>query len=894
LIWFHNDAIAMGSDYVAPLHPVDILARLPFAWNTWLDAGTTVSPILNTSLVQIASYSFLVSLGISVSNAQKIFVIVSQFGGALSCNRFTKFVIKGNPHSFVAGLFAALVYLFNPLVFEATYTGWIGRVEVFAATAASSYFVFRGLHERRLLYAVYFGLASFVSFSVYPVSMVATGVFLALLSVVVVIWLIATNSLARKRVSVFSLKFMSVGWGLAVLVNTYWLFPFLANFNLYAPVLASHTTSFNINPYSTLFNALRLYGSWAFYVGNYVPYAHVYQGNLMLILVSIALPLMAFSSILLVPLRKIAIFNILALALVWLAKGANPPFGDWFSTLFSIGPLRVFHDPFVFYSFVLLLYSVMIGAFAGGIVSLIGRLSTKRRLSKRTRIVIMTVAMLVLTSTILVNSWPILSGATFTNWYSGQSGVQVPNGYSSANSFLQEHDQGNVLLVPRFGTYMATEWGYQGSSLFYQSAFSIPLITGSGAQYGVTSASSQNLIGHAYNTTEFAHYALSQNLTYFLTGKWDLAQADSLTLTNGDFPISSTFLSWSINGTISNPSGHEVYYPFQPQDWSQYPTLVIWISGAFNPENFSFGIGDSSGYVGWYTVTGKSVQRIGNWSEIALTIGVPDVSKYNPQRVSALFMRYFPLPDEMSEVQVGGIYLANVQFNSPAWANILTRLGVQYVLLDRSIDSGLYPTEINAPFMSLLENGTLFPERDFGVLSLYRNESFKGIIALDSSIDNLPSGQALSASLLSETASNSLCKALVVNASQYLIEHMGSATPGGCQEPSSSVEILSTRMNSYTIRVHNAHPTILVLSEGFDPRWIASSSSGQLYHFLVDGFTNGWLIENPGESLIVVSFSAPLYPIVGFLASTVGISCAIMLVAWMSRTQRGRLSLRPV
>src|SRR3989442_2781802 len=210
LIWFHSNAIATGSDYVAPLHPVDILTRLSSPWNSWLDAGATVPPILNTSLVQIGSFSLLVSLGLSISNAQKVFVIASQLGGALSCNRLTKFAIKETSYRFVGGMFAALVYLFNPLIFEDTYTGWIGRVEIFAAVAASCYFVFRGLHEKRSLYAILFGLVSFVTFSAFPGSAVVTGVFLGVFSVAIISWLIAMNLSARRATVTFALKFMSI------------------------------------------------------------------------------------------------------------------------------------------------------------------------------------------------------------------------------------------------------------------------------------------------------------------------------------------------------------------------------------------------------------------------------------------------------------------------------------------------------------------------------------------------------------------------------------------------------------------------------------------------------------------------------------------------------------
>jgi hypothetical protein len=116
----------------------------------------------------------------------------------------------------------------------------------------------------------------------------------------------------------------------------------------------------------------RLLGEWDFYTGwagkLYYPWSIFYTQNPIGIFVSYSIPLIAFASLLKIKPRCKATADILYFALmavvgIFIAKGAHPPFGEYWSWLYNnIGLFRIFRDSYKFASIISLSYAVLIGS----------------------------------------------------------------------------------------------------------------------------------------------------------------------------------------------------------------------------------------------------------------------------------------------------------------------------------------------------------------------------------------------------------------------------------------------------------------------------------------------------------------------------------------------------
>ena len=86
----------------------------------------------------------------------------------------------------------------------------------------------------------------------------------------------------------------------------------------------------------------------------------------------------------------------------------------------------------------------------------------------------------------------------------------------------------------------------------------------------------------------------------------------------------------------------------------------------------------------------------------------------------------------------------------------------------------------------------------------------------------------------------------------------------------------------YTVQVNASKPFFLVFSESYDTGWVASINGQQIpseYHFMADGFANGWYINKTGRYSITLEFSPQNLFYTGAAISIAAFIICIVLVS---------------
>lgn len=152
-----------------------------------------------------------------------------------------------------------------------------------------------------------------------------------------------------------SFRILGVSAGMAVLLNLYWIIPFLKHqLPLGEQLDAATIESAKFLSFATFEQTFSLlHPNWPENI-----FGKVYFMRPEFLLIAI----LAFSSLLFKPQsRKVLYFALLALVGAFLAKGTNPPFGELYGWLFVHVPgFTMFRDPTKFYLFVALSFSVLI------------------------------------------------------------------------------------------------------------------------------------------------------------------------------------------------------------------------------------------------------------------------------------------------------------------------------------------------------------------------------------------------------------------------------------------------------------------------------------------------------------------------------------------------------
>ncbi len=870
LIWFQNLDSQFPGDFFVPPNPAQYLSRFSQSWDPNQDFGLfslfTLFPTPRILLVVFFSgIGFLPGSPVTVEFFLVLMTLLLAYFGM----RYLWAAIGQTRNPSLGQVVASLYFVVNPFIM--LYIENPVEIIAYAIIPWCLGFTLRGLREEETFkYSVLAGTAFTISLITFP------QVGLSIITATLMIGIFALHFLRRPDSRLKQLLFMTSSLLVIVGLNAYWLALALSK----ADVVISlsnrvQAISPSLNTENSIFATSRLLGDWSFLAGYagrlYVPYSVGYFSDPFTILATSAIPVFAFSAIILGPSkkRKLSIAGASLVGIV-LATGINPPLGLLYSLIVSIPGFSLFRNPpRYFLAVVALGYAILLGCF----VNFFSSKSKGGKLTLR-RISSLGVILLVLLM-IALASEPMISGEITRNWYvPSMKGYQIPEYYFQASRWLSSNDPtSRIFVLPNSGTYMATFWGYQGANI-YPYIFSNPIITGSGGQYSFSSASDMieaaygefysnrttslgkvlSLFGASYvifdQSVDTQFYDLpSAPLTLSVLGhQTDLVQVGvfgDLRLFKNMEDVSTIQGSYKItilNGTLTNPASIVNTDDFQ-NGWQLGPSFSngpVSINGSLTFQ--------SNHLVATLPASGQYI-----FAELSKNISIPTGTKY---------------------------LIVDAQTSSP------TSIALTLNTVDGEVP--LYAE--NPPAHNLLNHYEL----DIQNYLVYRIDGVKSNVtllrfAISNRLDTSYSGPltvSFSRLILANQVGDLSDLIDFVQLSSFetpldavtLSRFVGQSGASALREVSTSTSkspsLIVTTMDptNVIIDARADYPFVLTYFTSFDPGFTARVDGGSpTYHFQIDGLANGWLIEQTGEFTIHISFA----PQGSYLAG-VGVTAASM------------------
>jgi hypothetical protein len=713
-----------------------------------------------------------------------------------------------------------------------------------------------------------------------------------------------------------------------VAVNSWWIlqlvftaqYQFAQGFssNISGDLFTLNTIS--IDYHSSPENLVRLiYWYYTFY-GGQVSWGWFYSSAPVIVLGFVPLGLASFA--LLFGRRRAALFPAALLGMIiYFAKGSAPPIPNLFLWLFqNFEVFRVFRNPVETFGLLIpLAFSPLVGigifAVSTRCKSFFSRYCSDPSSCKLPRALGRIVAGSILLLLISVYVFPMWTGAVFTtttyvptnNPSIGYS-VSVPSYYASVNAAMSRtHGLYRVMVLPLDNGGATYSWGY-------------------GYNGG-------DIADELYNVP-----AVSQSLTYSLFG------TTYVTSTLNTVAVSNPANFWKL-AAITNSRFISLSYDLNTTDRRMAVTadaIATAFKGAYSPSISGGRVDLSSALVTPVPVTNSDISP--GWSDGALPYSLSVTSGIYPQGNRVVNASAYPgsgglgvwiqIPRNMTNTvsqrfldvwlrssQSGPIYVEarDPVDHSATWDG---RFNPNFALLQDTWK--LFALPLNVPTQLINTPGALERENVtrllVGMTSLSHSPTnFEiGGVFLD---EGTYSGPAQNISLVGQYGMITLYElnssaflprvyaatsASVENSTGAFLANLGEFNPADSvvvqmsetqrdkmSIPSSTLQKpdLSFRMvspSAYDVQVSASTPFMLVLSETYNPSWIASGPEGiitEANHFIVNGYANMWYITRTGAYTLELRFSPNSYIIYGIVVSILAL-VAVFAVAYSSTLKR--------
>jgi len=440
LLWFQKDQIILGHDAGLTLNPIAHFFDRLYLWTPRFGFGHDQSYALPGFFIHgleaLVSYFFP-----SIQSMQKIVFIFWFVLPGLTMYYLARRLEQKMEFRYVA-LLASVFYMFNHFVLQGWFVAERTKFSLYAALPLLIAFLFDWEDKRKstLISAIVISI-TFLFLNGEGSLPLFGGIILALL-VFIVYYLLKNRSIK----AFLALLYLFILTGIfSILLQAYWLLPFIAY------VRSSYTTVVQqagglagilgwvsyISKDASLINLFRLQGIPEWYENPLHAYANEYLNNPILIFVSFLLPLLAFSSLILikrnVEKKYIIFFSFLAIVGIIFAAGSHPPFGTFYTFLVKFVPgFIAFRTPFykfapaIWFSYALL-------------ISFTISILLQKYIVPRNRVIALAMY-LVICGGVILYSYPFLTGSFF-NYMVGKRTMQV-----SIPSYI--YDYGNWSSTP--------------------------------------------------------------------------------------------------------------------------------------------------------------------------------------------------------------------------------------------------------------------------------------------------------------------------------------------------------------------------------------------------------------------------------------------------------------
>jgi hypothetical protein len=482
--WFQYPYIIIGGDFRLPLNQQAFNKRVIYAWDE-IDLGM---PSVYQARVLTPSYLFVTifqNLGINLFLSQLVTFFLMYLIASILMYIYVKQLTNGDTiTAFTAAVFLiSNIYLINDR--EGTAIPFIDTILMIMPSIVT---FTKAIMKKSYTLLTLSGVMFVLTYGTFPNYRPTLLGFITLMLTLLFLYVkngldirYEKNGIPRVTISLdvgliyAYLKYLIV-FSVALFLVSGWIITIvLANFNYLLATLQNISTPLWVLEHIQLSDVLRLIAKWGFYSGAlgrpYIPYAHIYLHNPLLIVVSYLPPILAFAAILTSKSRKLTIyFSTVALFSLILAAAPIPKL--YAALMYYLPFMTVFRESAQWIFFTILSYSILIGVVSSTLYH--------RFRKKAWQITTLSLILIVLVS----SSYPLVTGDITRNWLDTNiKGSYLPNSYAELDSMLS--DQYWALLLPQRGTY--TIYNFSGGPFSagnpYPLIFSKPVISGSGTEY---------------------------------------------------------------------------------------------------------------------------------------------------------------------------------------------------------------------------------------------------------------------------------------------------------------------------------------------------------------------------------------------------------------------------
>lgn len=829
---------------ILPLDPLEYLGRFQFTWDPGPDGG---GPVDNFARLPWFGYFALSSfVGLSLDLSVRVFYVVSFFAGGASMYLLFSTLVPG---SRIAGIIAAIFYMFNPFVLSQIQQPPI--LLMYSMIPLSLFAFHKSIYSKRRNFFILLTVASlslsFVGFPSFSWPIIVAG----LLGSYLVFGIVRKSRINYGNLILLVVLFFGV--------NFWWISPTIQDIGTFSSSLADFPIFPEGQRYNQISRVLIGLGHWGLYgsAGDlrfFVP-GDTYLESPAVILSLSLLVVISFSSLILPGRRSLKLFFAgLGILVIFLAKGTNPPFGGLYSWLLAnVLPFKAFRVPTQnLASLLMLAYAFLLGTFVFDLRSL----ATKRfsRLV-RTRMTSPIIVLPIL-GLILLGSFPLFSGTAMINWYNfPNKGVTIPDSYAEANDWLNDrNDVFRVLIYPSSGTYMATNWGYQGAN-FYNFWFDQRLFVASSRSYqtGAAFSLANDIYGELYSEEpENLGPLLSMlGINYLLFDRSinpELYNLPSVTA------LETSVLEQGML-KIKDFDGLSIYQNESPPFPSIYATTESIIFDA-SPDAPSDVIYEDNFSEGWDSVGG--IFSVANEAQMNLesegTYTFSSIKKFiNFNSDSRHLIVEFKTNSHtgiLVSININGTENFLVASNPTS-----SRINNHYVSLDWYSLSYRLPSELSPT-----------PHAVTIYLTNLIDTTYQGFLELD--LRQVRVAQAVGTlGDLSNIISERKIGSFVIFHGEDIDQAVLNSVPNSVESP---VRLHHQEINPtlYRLHVEASQPFFLVFSEGFNNNWGAFLEGEELQNHLEGNlFANTWLVPRVGEYDIVIRYKPQLAFELGQLVS---------------------------
>lgn len=597
-----------------------------------------------------------------------------------------------------------------------------------------------------------------------------------------------------------------------------------------------------------LYDVLRLIVKWSFYQGSmgkpYVPYRDIYLNDPTIVCLSYLPSILAFTSLLTKKKRKATVFfSLIAAVSFALTSGFSfTQYGNVFYHAVSNFPLlNAFREATNWVFFAIVSLSILIGYMTSSLCS-----QLKNKLLKAAIISIIFVIF-------AYTSYPLITGDVARNWLKPETkGSNFPSSYPELNTMVS--DKYWTILLPQTLTYLVYNFSENtlGCGNPYPLIFSKPTISGVGTEY--VQSSNVELINMAYDKMKtgvsFRNIALQ-------------GEASSSSIEAAEYSPSN-----AIDGQMWTR-------------WASAKTIPQWfeISWSNTYELTRINIYFEYAYAEDYAI------EIWNGSNLTETINVQN-------NTSLIKEHLFNQPIPTTKIHIS--FTKASQFNSvsmwelEAYAQtdgvpkLLGMLGIKYLALQKNIVYG-NTSSVNELRINESDNFKLIKkweeielyENNYALQKIYVADNplhYRGINDIYTTAENTEWNTLKHSTFINSTSSDEIANKTLTLPENALWN-----------------EISPTK---YEASIDSTGPFFLVLLESYDEHWktyINGTLVSERNHLKVNGFANGWLIENAGNLKITIQYQIQDMFTMSVIASVI---LSALLLAFLCKKEIKQVACR--